>query len=48
MVQIKSGEMLIAEFFSYSEASNYFRYELDLYRYPNAVIVCDDEQRFNA
>jgi len=48
MVQIRSGEMVIAEFFSYSSAEQYFLYEMDHHRYPFAVIVCDIEQEYDA
>ncbi len=39
-----SGDYVIATFFSYNEAERFLTYELDLYRYPNADIVCSDDQ----
>ena len=44
MVKVMSGDYVIATFFSYNEADVYFTYELDHYRYPNAVIACSDDQ----
>ncbi len=44
MIKIINGNYVIASFFSYREADFYFTYELDHYRYPNAEIICDDDQ----
>jgi hypothetical protein len=44
MVKVMSGDYVIATFFSYNEAERFLTYELDLYRYPNADIVCSDDQ----
>jgi len=46
MVQIRNGGLVVAEFFSYASADQYFTYELDHHRYPDAVIVCADEDQW--
>jgi hypothetical protein len=44
MIKIMVGDYVLVTFFSYNEAETYYTYELDHYRYPNAIIVCNDDQ----